>query len=589
LASFNQKGIYTWRSDNNNIIKNNISSSEENGIDVSASDGNKIKDNNLTNNSKGIYFSGSNDNIIGFNNLFENEYGVYFSASDRNNITNNSIYWNEIYGIRFHDSEHNTIAGNEIDSNRQIGIYIINSINNTISANKMNNNGILFSGGNVEYWNSHNIDTLNLVNGKTLYYIKNQQSGNVPNGAGQVILANCSNISVKNQEIINATAGILLGFSSYCNISVNNLASNYHYGIYLYKSMKNNINNNTVLNNNRVGTFFYYSDNNLVIENRLFSNENGILLHLSDYNEIFSNNVSYNDYGVKLEYFFGGSDYNRIVNNTIYSNQDYGIYFKEVSHNEVYHNNFINNTIQAYDFIVNGRWYGSYPLGGNYWSDYKGNDTYKGPKQDIPGNDGFGDTPYTNISGLFPPKDMYPLIEPYTFKPLENFTILRQGWNLISIPHIQNNQDHVKVLEMIHGWYDAVQWFDPNDNDDPWKHHKIGKPFGNDLFELNETMGFWIHITQPGDTIFLYNGTAPTSNQNIQIHEGWNMVGYPSLTNHNRTVGLNNLEFNTDVNAIQWYDAATKIWYFMDPDDPFVPGRGYWMHSRVDTTWEVPL
>jgi hypothetical protein len=117
----------------------------------------------------------------------------------------------------------------------------------------------------------------------------------------------------------------------------------------------------------------------------------------------------------------------------------------------------------------------------------------------------------------------------------------------------------------------------------------MDKPLGNDLFELNETISFWIHIIQPGDTIFVYNGTQPTSTQTISLHPGWNMVGYPSLSSYNRTTGLNNLEFGIDVDAIQWYDAGAKTWNLMGPDDNFVPGRGYWMHSKVDVEWEVPL
>jgi hypothetical protein len=102
-------------------------------------------------------------------------------------------------------------------------------------------------------------------------------------------------------------------------------------------------------------------------------------------------------------------------------------------------------------------------------------------------------------------------------------------------------------------------------------------------------MGFWIFITKPGGVEFQYQGTKPTSNQTIQLYKGWNMVGYPSLSTHNRTNGLNNLTFDTHVDAIQWHDAGTKTWHFMGPDDPIVPGRGYWVHSKVDAEWEVPL
>ncbi|UCE37281.1 MAG: hypothetical protein JSW00_17690, partial [Thermoplasmata archaeon] len=106
---------------------------------------------------------------------------------------------------------------------------------------------------------------------------------------------------------------------------------------------------------------------------------------------------------------------------------------------------------------------------------------------------------------------------------------------------------------------------------------------------LNEKMGFWIHITQPGDTIFLYNGTQPTSNQTITFHPGWNMVGYPSLTRYNRTKGLNNLTFDTHVDAILTYNASTQKWKKLDESDYFELGRGYYIHAKSECEWEVPL
>ncbi len=241
----------------------------------------------------------------------------------------------------------------------------------------------------------------------------------------------------------------------------------------------------------------------------------------------------------------------------------------------------------AFDDSVNGnKWDNNYPLGGNYWSDYSGVDNFKGPNQDIPGSDGIGDTPYIIDADS---QDNYPLMESFTNRTFENYTILKQGWNLISIPLIQEIQNLSTVLQMIDGYYDAVQWYDSSNPNKPWKHNKNGKLFGNDLSEINESMGFWIHITRPGDTIFLYNGSEPSVNQFIPFHPGWNMVGYPSLSSYNRTVGLNNLTFDTHVDAIQWYDAATQTWHFMGPDDSFVPGRGYWVHSKVDVGWEVPI
>jgi parallel beta-helix repeat protein len=269
-------------------------------------------------------------------------------------------------------------------------------------------------------------------------------------------------------------------------------------------------------------------------------------------------------------------EYNIVINNTI---EGVGVW--RSFENRIFHNNIINNVIQASDDRSTNLWDSGYPGGGNYWSNYSGIDSYKGPNQDIPGSDGIGDTNYSIDSDSI---DNYPLME-----PIENYLFLNQGWNLISIPLIQQDQNLIKVLEMIDGWYDAVQWYDPTDPNDPWKHHKVGKLYGNDLFELNESISFWIHITNLGDTIFLYNGTQPTENQTIPLYPGWNMVGYPSLINNKISEGLNNLTFGKEVDAIWTYDASTQKWNEMGESDFFEVGKGYYIHAKSECEWEVPL
>ncbi|UCE73497.1 MAG: right-handed parallel beta-helix repeat-containing protein, partial [Methanomassiliicoccales archaeon] len=175
------------------------------------------------------------------------------------------------------------------------------------------------------------------------------------------------------------------------------------------------------------------------------------------------------------------------------------------------------------------------------------------------------------------------------YMPPENCTILKQGWNLISVPLIQGEQDMTRVLESIDGLYDAVQWYDVSDPLDPWKIHVVDKPFGNDLSGLNEKIGFWVRITQPGDTIFVYNGSQPAVSQQITLHPGWNLVGYPSLTNHNRAEGLNNLAFDSEVEAICSYNAETQKWKEMGEEDSFEIGRVYWVYATDNAVWDVPL
>ena len=49
---------------------------------------------------------------------------------------------------------------------------------------------------------------------------------------------------------------------------------------------------------------------------------------------------------------------------------------------------------------------------------------------------------------------------------------------------------------MIDSFYDIVQWYNNSDSVDPWKHHKVGKPYGNDLFELNEALIAQLQATE---------------------------------------------------------------------------------------------
>jgi len=155
------------------------------------------------------------------------------------------------------------------------------------------------------------------------------------------------------------------------------------------------------------------ASNNLIQNNTIYSNNLGIHLDWSSNdNNILSNNITSCNQGIALR---NTATNNQIANNTI-SNNNHGIYV-EFSHNNLFHHNsLINNANQAYDDGVNS-WDNGYPSGGNYWSDYTGSDYYDGTNQDILGSDGIGDAPYY-IQGGTGAKDEYPLMSPYTLKPM---------------------------------------------------------------------------------------------------------------------------------------------------------------------------
>ncbi|UCG68139.1 MAG: hypothetical protein JSV09_09950 [Thermoplasmata archaeon] len=167
---------------------------------------------------------------------------------------------------------------------------------------------------------------------------------------------------------------------------------------------------------------------------------------------------------------------------------------------------------------------------------------------------------------------------------------LAKGWNLISIPLKLSKNDLSSVLESIEGQYDSIQWYNSTDTNDHWKHYHDSKPlYLNDLWNIDQNKGIWLHITEPGGTILTIIENNISTPQNITLYTGWNLVGYPSSTNHNRTEGLNNLTFGSEVDSIWTYDSTTQTWKEMGETDFFESCRGYFIHSKTDCIWEVPL
>jgi hypothetical protein len=99
----------------------------------------------------------------------------------------------------------------------------------------------------------------------------------------------------------------------------------------------------------------------------------------------------------------GGSHF-EVTGCTLYSNS-YGIVilngFTSIDY-LLYHNNFYNNAVNAYDTGTSHYWFNTLLQQGNYYDDYTGQDT---------DGDGIGDTPYTISGGSN--QDLYPLMSLY--------------------------------------------------------------------------------------------------------------------------------------------------------------------------------
>jgi hypothetical protein len=192
---------------------------------------------------------------------------------------------------------------------------------------------------------------------------------------------------------------------------------------------------------------------------------------------------------------------------------------------------------------------------------------------------------YNNVSS---PDAYFDLKLEGRFSDQRPIITLHPGWNLISLPCNQSTTDIDSVFSSISGSYDAVQYYNAFEMSDPWKHNHKDKPAHmNDLSHVQNNMGIWIHITDSGDVLFEVPGNLTTGGQTVTLKPGWNLVGYPRLTDSTRAEGLNNTIFGTHVNKIMRFDTTTGNWGEVGFDDIFEVGRGYWMYALCSHVWNL--
>jgi parallel beta-helix repeat protein len=287
--------------------------------------------------------------------------GWDINASSANGIEiRNTTAYFAIRNCHVHD------AGNR-------GIWLFNVKNGEIDNNLLENNS---SSIYLDYYSGNNLVSNNIV-------------GNSEYG---VWIYRSDNNIISNNVTRNTNYGILLYANSGYNLISNNTVDNNVHGINLSESDNNLIENNTC-ENNQVGIFLHYSNNDFVLSNDLKNNGSGIYLAWAD-NNLVSNNVVDNSHH--------GAVYTLAI-----PPAGSGVYIYYSNNNLIFRNDFVNNATQAYDNGSN-HWDNGYPSGGNYWSDYTGEDNYRGENQDVPGSDNIGDTPYAILGGTN--RDRYSLI-----------------------------------------------------------------------------------------------------------------------------------------------------------------------------------
>lgn len=407
------------------VYGNTVSSSSSAGIKIADSNDTEVVLNHLLSNTDGIYLTGSSHNnairknqimILGNLNkrgkvdlkdlaafagqwleeglsVFSDHRLAYDNIADMDNSGRVELIDYALMALHWRD---------EVEEGRGIVIDSALVANTLIRKNRISSKDI-----GIE---------LNNTSNNTLYYnfIKYCNSG--------IILNNVTDNTVESNWILgNENNGIEVNNGSNgCNLIRNRISSNGETGLIMVSCNDCNVAYNKIENHNIHGLKLYQSDECTIMNNNFKYNggeTEAINLDNSNLNTIKENVISYNYYGIGVQFSQGNKIYHNIFTNNYFGNH-------------VINGNFENYWNNDYACDPN------HPSGGNFWDDYTGDDIYHGPApQSEEGSDypdcakyGIIDEPYQLAENNV---DKYPLIlVPYkvTFEP--PFPLMKQPYTV---------------------------------------------------------------------------------------------------------------------------------------------------------------
>lgn len=629
LSQISLDGIVLFYSNGNVVSNNTVFNSSEYGVSVFISNNNTLINNTAFDCDSGINLSGVVDSIVEGNNASYNWNGFRFTGS-RNVYANNTAYSNWDVGMNVQPGSHNLILNNSFIQNYGQGLRLSGSYHrvigniaylNTLDAihlsyadfatltnNTMIGEAIYIWDSPLEYWNTHSIDTSNTVNGKPVQYWSNRFGGTVPPGAGQVILANCDNVIVENQNISDGTSGIQIGYSHRNTILNNSVVGNKRQGIRLYYSDNNLARHNIIANTNGRGLSLTESNNNQIHHNRIINNSGQAWddVGTNQWDDGYPSGGNYwSDYvGVDLNsgpnQDIPGSDG---IGDTPYvidadSQDDYPILnlslvmlsrppvLEQADLTGLNHQNVTIswqlspddglgfNSIVGYRIHRNS----TYDPNGLGYSLLASVPNESSEFTDAWAGEGDSSNYFYQVCAVSE-NNATSCADRQGGKftrPLSN------GPNLLSIPLIQSNESVETVLQTIR--FDKAWTYYGWDAVDPWKCYMTFKSHKRDLERIDHRAGVWVNVTEQSNQTVA--GIVPWTTS-ILLHRGWNLVGFPSFL-----IGYTALDIKMDtgtVMRIEGFDPFSPPYFLkvLQDGDMIQTGYGYWVWSVADVTWVV--
>ncbi len=616
-----------------NNVSDNVIINEGNGI-CSGGGANLYSGNRFYHNTHGLYNLISNDNTYQNNYFTGSSSAMEIQQSCRNNIENNTFYLNSGTALRLigvHQSpgkecSYNKIYNNNI-YNSWFGISLYGSTFNDLQGNILNEGYIWISSVTIlilDDFLSNNIPESNFVDGLPVAFIKNQTQGGLPLNKGEIIIANCSNMVLENYTSVEEIIGLTIAFSTNLTIRNSTFTSSRGYGIRLYYT-----NYSTIYNN--------YFDNAC---GDLFCQE---FRCCNIFHNSFLKGVQMSHCGGNIwddGYPSGGNYWGDYIG----VDENHGYYQNITGPDGIGDTKYFLDicTVDGWPLIqpltppqlstataigpkgaghettitLRYNWSGN-PLAIDLYYSLNHGDTWNYLGKDNTVDGYYNWTPEANpgpkpwkfywIANVnngsddvgVPSNFTEPEAGPFNWKTFD--ILINNGqtlyntnspgiWQFVSIPLDVHGDIEAVLNDGFWGdggtdW-NCVMWYDAADVTDHWKSYRNDRPSElNDMLNLDNTMGFWIHITNNTGDGFLTvgEGVMPVSTT-INLRAGWNLVGYPSF---NETMTVANALWGTGADMVEVFSSVSPYIIEIGPTYIMKPGEGYWIHVPADTVWTV--
>ena len=249
---------------------NSLSYCGKNGIHITFCDRTLLRNNAFRGNNRGFYTYGCL--VDSFENVFEGcNIGAEYENYWGNTIRGNRFLNCSTYGLIFRRAGANLIDNSFVECG-DVGVYFLSGLrsvveNNTISGgsvgflmescrnitfrnNRLNGSGFRIIGYTRDHWDMIEIDRTNQVNTLPVDYVKNSQGFDIEGGTNQLILFNCSNVTVRDLDKDNIGPHL-----AYCsNLEINGCSSDHNpLGMHLFECTDVVIENVEINNNTEAG------------------------------------------------------------------------------------------------------------------------------------------------------------------------------------------------------------------------------------------------------------------------------------------------------------------------------------------------